>query len=155
MLRPKKHGNEMIRELKPDEFDETWSAVLLAGYDRFKRRREFTKPGEPDGEHFLTTWRKLMNIGMARTWVGKDAVLGGLIVPDLFTGVKSATVVFWDKLPGGEAVGLLTAFEAVAREAGCEGLYMGVLDNDDREHMRVKVRSIGFKKAEEIFVKFL
>ncbi len=98
-------------ELKPFEFNEGLSPVFRAVEAELGRSN-----GNP--AFFFPHWRRLMEMGAARTWKAPGAVLGAIFYADTFTGAPKAVVHFLFLLPdtrgSGTADALLDAFEAAA-----------------------------------------
>jgi GNAT superfamily N-acetyltransferase len=137
----------------PDEFDARFRPL----FDEAGRMSGHADTFSAD--YFFPYWRKLMGLKLARTWETPGAALGALFVPETFTGLPTALVVFWWSLPegrkGGASLQLLDAVEAVAREEKCAGLYVAGQVKMRREAMARLYRRKGFTEVESVFRKLL
>ena len=106
----------MVKELKPEEFDEH----LMPIFESVAKRVHYAG-GEFNPGHFFPHWRKLMELKIARTWeMSGDAVLGAVFVLHTFTGLPTGLVSFWFKREGASnAEPLMEAAKTAARGFGC------------------------------------
>lgn len=110
----------VANELVPHEFDTRWLHLFRAMID------ETPMLGlKPD--FFIPHWRRLMELGAARTWVSHRAILGACFVNHTFSGDPVAMVSFWFGMPdvrgGDETKVLIKAFETAAIKSGCKAWY--------------------------------
>lgn len=143
----------MVRELKFTEFTERLSPIFEAVL------REANYPVRFNAGYFFSHWRRLMELGVAKTWESEGkAVLGALFVPELFSGEPQGICNFWFCLPEARGQGLGQAlfaeFEKVAREKGCYAIFSSanVIETDKR---CVGYLTSGFSKVETTFRKVL
>lgn len=145
-----------VSELKPEEFNEALLPIFHGVRDGYKLRAGFETPGEFAPDLFIRQWRSLMTTGLARTWSVPGAVLGAIFTPSMFTGDKTAVVVFWDAEKGcSRSRELLSFCERAAREAGCVSVQASALNNSRSRVMKRFYRMAGFNESETIFLKAL
>jgi|SRR5712664_1976629 len=106
-----------VKELRPENFTERLEPIFR------HIEKEINEPGRLNSAHFFPCWRRLMELGVARTWETEGAVLGAIYSPDPFSGKTRAHVCFWFSLPEargtGETMNLLITFEQASKKAGC------------------------------------
>lgn len=109
--------------------------------------------------HFFENWQLWMDFGIARTWAAEGCILGALIAPDVFSGVKRASVIFWFSLPSVRKSAVtgrvFKVFEDAVREAGCVDIQSAAhaaLDPLGREAGYLRH---GFVKSETVYTKEL
>jgi hypothetical protein len=141
-------------ELTAPQFTERLLPIFLSVAERLNATGKY--PVQPNPAHFFPQWRRLMELGVARTWEIPGAVLGALFVPNLFTGEAEALVCFWFALPNTRGTLELMDFaEHAARDAGCVRLKsaaFGVLRGDAMERL---YQSLDFVPVETGFSKTL
>lgn len=109
------------RELQSHEFDSHLLYLFQAMYD------ETPMPGGLDADYFFSTWRRMMDLGIARTWETDRAVLGACFMPNTFSGKRVGLVSFWFAMSvvrgSDSSKELIQAFEKAAVEEGCIAVY--------------------------------
>jgi hypothetical protein len=139
------------RELKSSEFTERLEPIF--------RSVESRLPGHLRGrksEYFFPRWRALMDLGVARTWEIPGAVLGLLLVPDIFSGIPVASVPFWFSLPDTKGtLELLHAAEHAARESGCKRIGIASFNVLDGDRVSKIYMRAGYAHTECVFQKEL
>jgi GNAT superfamily N-acetyltransferase len=109
-----------------------------------------------DMELFQTVWTGLVSSGTGVVFVLTNAAgeiqgtLGGVAVPDIYSGDPIATEFFWFVRPGarGRGLDLLRAFEQWARAKGCVQLRMARLLDVMPERLDRIYRRLGFEAVE-------
>ncbi len=142
----------MVSELKPEDFDERYAPIVEevvknASYWKF------------DANYFFPHWRKLMKLGLARTWEAPGAILGALIVENLYSGAKTALVVFWfSKEEGRQGKHTLKLMETAIREvkkAGAVSIASSAYFKLNGKKMNRLYKILGFEELETVHQKFL
>lgn len=143
---------DCVRELSPEEFNERLMPIFLSVGARFSYPGGDFNPG-----YFFPHWRKLMSLGVARTWeMPGDAVLGALFAENTFTGKKNGLVHFWFKRDGApSALPLLSEAIEAARGEGCILFHSASYRDLHGEKMDCKYYRLGFEESERIFRKIL
>lgn len=142
----------VVKELSPAEFDDRWIPMFERVKSFFMQRTDYTVPGDIDIRLFITKWRGLMETGLAHTWAVPGAAIGAMFVPNIFTGDRTAVVVFWDSEGSTRgATNLLTAVEQRAKQLGCTQLQISALNNAQSKVLERFYRIRGFKRSETIF----
>lgn len=104
-----------MKELLPHEFHEKYEPIFL----HIEQETGFV--GRFNPKHFFPVWRRMMEIGVARTWVTDGAILGATFTSELYSGDIQVHVVFWFSLPEARGTGrpqeLLDACELAAKKA--------------------------------------
>lgn len=110
----------MVREITVKEFNENHVLPVL-----FAVAAESKEP--VNAEFFVPHWRQLMELGVARTFIGNRAVLGMILGRNTFSGELQALVSFWLVHPetrkGGDGLRLLRLAEKAAKAAGAKHFY--------------------------------
>lgn len=110
-----------------------------------------------DEEHFFSTWRRWMEIGLAQAWAAPGCILGALITYDLFGARKRAQVVFWASLPEVRKTpttkAVWQAFEAAATAAGCADIMASDYLAFGVNSREAGYLANGFRKTEIAFTK--
>lgn len=146
----------VVSELSPAEFDDRWIPVIERVRDMFLQRTEYQVPGNVDPKSFIAKWRGLMESGLAHTWAVPGAAIGAMFVPNIFTGDRTAVVVFWDSMGHTRgATNLLTAVEQRAKQLGCTQLQISALNNAQAKVLERFYRIRGFKQSETIFSRMI
>lgn len=139
----------IARELLPHEFDTRWLPLFQAMIDETPMLG--FKP-----EFFFPHWRRLMELGAARTWVSTRAILGACFVNHTFSGDPIAMVSFWFGMPdvrgGDETKVLMQAFEKAAVD--CKAWYASTHSVLPEKLARTYCRN-GAAPVETIFRKLL
>lgn len=143
---------DLVRELSPDEFNEH----LMPIFTDIEARIPYPG-GAFNPEHFFSTWRQYMRLGLARTWeMPGDAVLGATFTENTFSGKKTALVHFWFKRTGApSAMPLLDQAIEAARDEGCVLFHSSAYRQSEGEKMDCKYYRLGFDESERIFRKVL
>jgi len=135
-----------VVELRPEEFTDRLLPIFMSVAMRLNAEGY---PVIPSPAYFFPHWRKLMEMGLARTWEIPGAVAGVLFVPNMFTAEPEALICFWFSLPDTSGtIELLKAVEAAAKESHCLNLRsaaFGVLRGSAMERL---YKSLGFKCVE-------
>ena len=119
--------------------------------------------GKVNPNHFAPAWGRMMQHCGAVAFSGHDddgrvcSWLGGLIVPDMFTGEMQALEFLWLARPGvsGAALSVLSAFESKAINAGAKMVIAGSSAFRRPEAMRRLYRRLGYVPHAEAFRKVL
>jgi ribosomal protein S18 acetylase RimI-like enzyme len=84
-------------------------------------------------------------------------IIGGCIVPCLFTGDSIAVEQYWYVLPefrkGRLGLSLLSAFESEVKRRGAKRCYIGNLAALNNDKMKRLYKLLGYKELETHFVK--
>lgn len=111
--------------------------------------------GRFDPAYFFPHWRKLMELGIARTWEVEGAVLGALFANDTFNGRLMGLVMFWFALPAVRGTGapleLLAEFESAAKKAGCKVISSAAYEGIKPMHTSRIYQNRGYDLTESIF----
>lgn len=115
-----------------------------------------------DLEKFVGAWTDLIRHGIGVMFIAEESgevtgALGGVIYPDLYSGIPVATEFFWTVRQQfrGPGVRLYKAFEAWARERGCAEIRMVHLMDSMPERVAKFYRHFGYEQSEVHFVKGL
>lgn len=142
----------MVRELKPHEFDEYW---LRPVFEEVEKRVGLVG----NYQHFFPTWRRYMEFGLARTWHAPGAVLGALVIENLYTAEKEFLVAFWFSNEEGRKlknpVKLLDEVEKVAVSSGAKKISIAAYASLNGEAISQKYLKRGYQKLETTFRKTL
>jgi hypothetical protein len=141
-----------VRELKSTEFTERLEPIFRSVESRLPEHLRGRK-----AEYFFPHWRRLMELGVARTWEIPDAVLGMLITPDIFSGTSVAHIPFWFKLAGSKSPAklLLKAAEEAAKKSGCVRLSIAAFSGLEFERMVFFYLGEKYQMTESTFQKEL
>lgn len=143
----------MIRELQHSDFTERLEPIFL----HIERETGFT--GRFKSKHFFPAWRRMLEIGVARTWETDGAVLGAIFTPELFGGDIQVHVIFWFSLPEARGTGrpleLLDACEAVAANAGAFKISSSAHVKSTPARAAAVYRKRGYEETETVFTKYL
>jgi len=122
-------------------------------------------PGTFNWNHFLNTWKTLVNSGMGAMFVHQnqnlqfDAVIGGLTYLCPLTGDKETTETFWYVMPearnGTKAIRLFERLEQWAVEQGSARIKMAYLEDLSPEIVRDMYERRGYVKQETTYRKEL
>lgn len=120
------------------DLDEDTLFLSIPFYHAF--RNEVQKPypdlfrDGPEGlQHYLSSWRALLQVGLAAIFLARDdeqptGILLATVTPDLFDGASVAIEHAWYVMPaarGGATGGaLLDRFEAWAKERGAQRMIL-------------------------------
>lgn len=144
----------MVLELTPKEFTEKFAPI----FEEVVQNGQY--PWKFNAEHFFPEWRKLMVLGLARTWYSTGIVTGVLFVNNLFSGKLTALVVFWfskstERKFGRTLTVLKTAIQA-AKDAGAVKISIAAYGKLNGKLMERLYRVLGFEQTETVFeLKFL
>lgn len=143
----------MIRELQHTEFTERLSPIFLG----IEQETGFVGRFNPN--HFYPAWRRMMEIGVARTWEIEGAVLGAIFTPELYSGKIQAHVIFWFSLPSARGTGrpqeLMVACEAAAKSVGAFKLSTSAHVKSAPERAERAYKKLDFEFSESVFTKNL
>lgn len=124
--------------------------------------KEAGYPGEFNRDSFLDFCTALMAMGRILVAEKDGKIVGALgffVNPDPFTGVLTASEVFWfvDAKNRNSKIGreLFDAFELTAMTMGVEKLVMVALDNSESHKLKTFYESAGYKPVEQSFWKVL
>lgn len=114
-------------------------------------------------ERFCEVWKSFIEHGAGIILVLIDGdysivgMLGGLAIPEPYSGDLGASEMFWFVRDGhrGGGLSLYRAFEAWAREKGCVQIRMAGLSDSMPEKMDKIYRRLGFEPCERQYVKEL
>lgn len=143
----------MLRELKYTEFTER----LWPIFDHIEHETGFV--GRCNQKYFFPAWRRMMEIGVARTWENDGAILGAIFTPEIYSGKTQVHVIFWFSLPEARGTGrpqeLLDACESAAKSA--EAFKISSCSHVKSVPARAAgaVRKRGYEESETVFTKYL
>lgn len=138
-----------VKELKFFEFGEHLWPIFL----HIEQETQIKDRNNP--RHFFPAWRRMMEIGVARTWETEGAVLGAIFTPELFSGKIQVHVIFWFSLPEARGTGrpqeLLSACEEAARAAGAFKISSSAHVKSNPICATRSYLKRGYEKSEELF----
>jgi GNAT superfamily N-acetyltransferase len=114
-------------------------------------------------DRFVQVWTSLIESGTGVIFATEDhsgewsGAIGGMIYPDLYSGVLVATEFFWFVREGhrGQGIKLYKAFEAWARERECSEIRMVHLMDSMPDKLERFYRHYGYVPAEQLYTKEL
>jgi hypothetical protein len=118
-----------------------------------QERQKWPLPLEP--VHFFSTVHNLMDQGLLKIWGCERAVLGGLFVNNLWTGLPEALTLFWWAFPGVNTEPLRLAFEAEAEARKVTRVSTAIFGGVRSKAMERLYRMKGYEPSEIIYGKFL
>lgn len=143
----------MLKELLPHEFTERLLPIFL------HIEHETGILGRNNPKHFFPAWRRMMEIGVARTWENDGCVLGALFTPEIYSGNIQVHVFFWFSLPEargtGRPIDLMKACEEAARQAGAFKLSSSAHVKSSPQRAENAYKKLGFEFSESVFTKEL
>ena len=143
----------MPRELKSHEFTERLEPIFL------HIEQETGFKGRVNRKHFFPAWRRMMEIGVARTWETEGAVLGAIFTPELYSGQIQVHVIFWFALPEARGTGrpqaLLEACELAAANAGAFKISSSAHVKSSPARAAGAYHKRGYEETETVFTKNL
>ena len=142
---------DSVRELTADEFNERLMPIFRDVEPHLRYPGGHFNP-----DFFFPHWRRLMQLGVARSWEqgSGDAVLGAVFTENTFTGKKIGLVHFWFKRDGApNAEPLMEIAEKAAREIGC--ILFHSSESRDSRPMGKKYLRLGFEPSEVVYRKVL
>ena len=114
--------------------------------------------GDFDYEFFLNSWQSLMDAGLGKIWIREDGdgnpvgALGGVAMPDMFTGEIVVTASFWYVLPshrGNRAsVQLVGALQNWAKHMNANRIVMDNLRTHSNSRSASFFKALGFEEME-------
>lgn len=141
------------QELNSDQFTAARYAPLFI---------EITREGGKafNCDHFFSTWKQAMDLGLARVWAISDtAALGAFFTKDLFSGELRTSISFWfaalEVRHTGVSGKLMEAFENAAKEAGAVDIQAAAHEKWAPVRRAHQHEQHGFRKSETIFCKTL
>lgn len=127
--------------------------------------KEAQLPGTWNGDAFLASWQGFYEHGYGLifgAFEGDDlvGVCGGLIAPDVNTGEKRATELFWwveaEHRQSSAALPLMQRFERWADHEGCEAVTFAFIHGTGREEVLDRwYRRRGYEPLETHYVRRL
>ncbi len=116
-----------------------------------------------DLSRFCELWQRILesDTGVIFAVDGNDGqyagAIGGLMFDEIYSGRKTATELYWFVRDGhrGHGLKLYRAFEAWARERGCEEIRMIHLMDSMPEKLNRVYQHLGFRPIETHFAKEL
>lgn len=123
--------------------------------------KEGNLPGKFSPFHFLKTWEQLLDskmgfiFGIEVNDGGFAGAIGGNIYPDICTGEKVCSEMFWYTLPGfrGKGIKLLHKLEQHAKENGCSRVLMVHLAALNAERLEQYYQRCGYSLLEKTYMK--
>ena len=112
-----------------------------------------------DIDRFVAAWTQLLESGIGVVFVAEEAgevigCIGGMIYPDLYSGVPVATEFFWivQQEHRGSGLRLYKAFENWARKHNCVQIRMVHLSDSMPERLSRFYKHFGYEPAETHYV---
>jgi hypothetical protein len=116
-------------------------------------RQKWPRPFNPD--HFFPTVHGMLDSGMLKIWGCESAVLGGLFISNLWSGLSEGLVLFWWARQGVNTEPLRIEFEAEAERRKVTRVSTAIFGGVRSKAMERLYRMKGYEPSEIIYGKFL
>lgn len=140
----------VIRRLSAEEFtDEMFGWIPRHVSENQKWPRPF------NADHFFNWARQLMDADFLQVYATEGCIIGLMIFPHPFTGLKDGVISFWWSAGDPRSAELWKCVELKARQAGCERIATSVYGSVNADKIARLYRMKGLELSEQSFVKFL